>query len=190
MHARARPSRLPWHSLTAVVGLIYAFIFIPIVITAAVSFNHSARSVFPPQGFSLRWWRAALTPQWMEPLQFSLELAVLSALCTVVIGTPLAFALHRYRFFGRRLVETLVMGPLVLPAPITGIALLQFLYLVGLSDSVGFWALLVGYVTICLPFSVRTVGISLKGMPPNLEQAAMNLGANRFATLRDITRAA
>jgi putative spermidine/putrescine transport system permease protein len=185
--ARARPSRLPWHLLTVGVVLIYGFIFVPIVITAAVSFNATSRSVFPPQGFSLRWWSAALTEQWIGPLVFSLELAALSALCTVVLGTPLAFALHRYRFYGRNLVNTLVMGPLVLPALITGIALLQFLYLIGLGDSVGFWALLIGYITICLPFGVRTVGISLKGMPTNLEHAAMNLGATRFATLRDVT---
>jgi len=180
-------SAWPGRLLAASVALIYAFIFVPILITASVSFNAGSLSVFPPRGFSLRWWEVAFTPQWLGPLVFSLELAALSAVVTVLIGTPLAFALHRYRFIGRNLIQALVMGPLVLPALITGIALLQFLYLVGLDYVVGFWALLVGYVTICLPFGVRTVGISLAGVPPSLELAAMNLGATRLATLRDVT---
>ena len=72
---RAMTSRLPWSALKLAVACIYLFMLGPILITAAVSFNHDNRSYFPPRGFSLQWWSAAFGPQWSQPLLFSLELA-------------------------------------------------------------------------------------------------------------------
>lgn len=172
---RWRPT--PWTGLCIVVALIYAFIFIPILITAAVSFNAVDQSRFPPIGFSLRWWAEALGARWLQPLGFSVELATLTALLTALLGLPLAFALVRYRVPGRGALAALALGPLVLPALVTGIALLQFLQFAGLGVLFGFPALLIGHIVICLPFSVRTVAISLHTMPPRVEQAALSLGA-------------
>jgi putative spermidine/putrescine transport system permease protein len=159
----------------------------PILITAAVAFNRDSRSYFPPRGLSLQWWGAAFGPQWLQPLLFSLELATLTALISAVIGVPLAFAFQRYEFSGKAVVRAITLGPLILPSLVTGIALLQFLSLVGLGRWMGFWALLIGHVVICLPFSVRTVAISLTAMPGNLEPAAISLGAAPVAVLRHIT---
>ena len=69
----------PWTWLKVVVALIYLFMLGPIVITTVVSFNEGTRSLFPPEGFSLRWWHEALTAQWLEPVLFSLQLASLAA---------------------------------------------------------------------------------------------------------------
>ena len=159
----------------------------PIVITAAVAFNAADRSYFPPRGVSLQWWGAAFGPQWMQPLMFSLQLATLVALVSAAAGVPLAFAFQRYEFPGKSLVRVITLGPLILPSLVTGIALLQFLSLIGLGRWMGFWALLIGHVVICLPFSVRTVAISLAAMPGNLEPAAASLGARPLAVLRHIT---
>ena len=139
------------------------------------------------RGFSLHWWGAAFGPQWLQPLLFSLELATLTALISAVIGVPLAFAFQRYEFLGKAVVRAITLGPLILPSLVTGIALLQFLSLMGLGRWMGFWALLIGHVVICLPFSVRTVAISLVAMPGNLEPAAMSLGASPIAVLRHVT---
>ena len=175
----ARRARVtPWTGLCATVVVIYAFIFIPILITATVSFNAVNQSAFPPIGFSLRWWSGALTTRWLQPLGFSIELASLAAATTVVLGLPLAFGLVRYRFPGRDALAALSLGPLVLPALVTGIALLQTLQLVGLGVMFGFPALLIGHIIICLPFSVRTIAISLQSMPPRVERAALSLGAS------------
>lgn len=168
----------PWSALVAVVGLIYAFIFVPILITATVSFNTVNQSKFPPIGFSLRWWAEALTTRWLQPLGFSVELATLAALFTALLSLPLAFGLVRLRFPGRDLLAALSLGPLVLPALVTGIALLQLLQLAGLGFLFGLPALLIGHVVICLPFGVRTIAISLRAMPPRVEQAALSLGAS------------
>ncbi len=177
----------PWTGLTLLVAAIYAFILGPILITTAVSFNATNRSFFPPRGFTLRWWGEAFAPQWFQPLLFSLELAVVTALVSTVVGVPLAFALHRHRFPGRAIIHAVTLGPLILPTLVTGIALLQILTLAGYPQAIGFWALLIGHVVICLPFSVRTVAVSLATMPANLETAAAGLGARPLAVLRHVT---
>ena len=183
---RGRPG-VPWRVLTLCVGAIYLFILGPILITAAVAFNATNRSFFPPRGFSLRWWHGAFAPEWVAPLVFSLEIAALTALVATLVGVPLAFALHRHRFPGRELVRLVTIGPLILPTLVTGIALLQFLALVGLNGWMGFRALLIGHVVICLPFSVRTVAISLAAMPGGVERAAASLGAAPARVLWRVT---
>jgi putative spermidine/putrescine transport system permease protein len=182
-----RGSQLPWTMLRATVAAIFVFVLAPILITAAVSFNGSQRSVFPPEGFALRWWAEAFSPRWLEPMWFSLQLALLTALLCAAIGTPLAFALVRREFGGKAVLEALVLGPLILPTLVTGIALLQFLHAVGLGALVGFWGLLIGHVVISLPFIVRTVAISLRGMPASLESAAASLGAPPLTVLGEVT---
>jgi putative spermidine/putrescine transport system permease protein len=177
----------PWRALRLGVGAIYIFMLGPIVITALVAFNADNRSYFPPHGFSLRWWQAAFGPQWTQPLLFSLELAALTAVISALLGGPLAFAFQRYAFPGKDVVRAITLGPLILPSLVTGIALLQAVTLVGLGRYLGFWALLIGHVVICLPFVVRTVGISLQAMPGNLEPAAASLGAAPHAVLRHVT---
>ena len=177
----------PWHLLCAGAAAIYLFIFAPIVVTAAVSFNAVNQSRFPPIGFSLRWWREAFDPRWLQPLALSIELAAASAVIATLLGLPLAFGVVRHRFPGRDLVATLSLGPLALPSLVTGIALLQVLHLAGVGALYGFPALLIGHVVICLPFTVRTSAISLHGMPPRVEQAAYSLGATPFWVLVHVT---
>jgi putative spermidine/putrescine transport system permease protein len=177
----------PWHALQLVVLLVYVFILGPILITAAVSFNATNRSFFPPRGFSLRWWGEAFAPQWVQPMLFSLELAFWTALVATAIGVPLAFAFQRYEFPGKQIIRTVTLGPLILPTLVTGIALLQFLTIIGLGNWIGWWALLIGHVVICLPFSVRTVAISLETLPGSVEAAAASLGASPLAVLRHVT---
>jgi putative spermidine/putrescine transport system permease protein len=177
----------PWTALTWLVAVIYGFMFGPILITAAVSFNSVEQSRFPPSGFSLRWWYGVLDPRWLEPLQFSLELSMIAAVAATALGLPLAFALARHEFRGRRALATLALSPLMLPALVTGIGLLQLLELAGLGDLLGLPALVVGHVVICLPFVVRTIAISLGSVSRRVEDAARSLGATNTTVLIEIT---
>jgi len=183
---RWRANHAPWAGLRLFVIFVYVFSLGPILITAAVSFNSGNRSFFPPRGFSIRWWERAFAPEWLEPLWFSIKLGSLTALVATLLALPMAFALHRYRFRGRDALVALTLGPLMLPSLVTGVGLLQLFELLGLREYVGFTALLVGHVVICMPFAVRTVAISLSTLPPNLELAAASLGATRWATLRHV----
>ena len=173
----------PWAALRGVVVLVYAFMLGPILITAAVSFNASNRSQFPPRGFSLAWWERALSAEWIDPLMFSFKLGGITAVVSTLLALPLAFALTRHRFRGREAMVALTLGPLMLPALVTGVGLLQLFQYAGLREHMGFTALLVGHIVICLPFAVRTVAISLNTLPPSLELAAASLGASRWRTL-------
>ena len=184
--ARWRATSGPWALLCTVVAFVYVFSLGPILITTAVSFNQTNRSFFPPRGFSLRWWERALTPEWLDPLLFSLKLGTFTALMSTLLALPLAFALYRYRFRGREALVALTLGPLMLPTLVTGVGLLQLFQYVGWREHIGFAALLVGHVVICMPFAVRTVSISLQTLPPNLELAAASLGATPVRTLRHI----
>jgi len=114
-------------------------------------------------------------------------LATAAALGATLLGMPMALALVRYRFWGREVLASLVLGPLVLPALVTGIALLQMLQLVGLGFLFGFPALLLGHMMICLPFTVRTIAISLRAMPDHVERAAASLGASTRHVLMRVT---
>lgn len=178
---------LPWWALRVTVAAIYLFALGPIVITAAVSFNASNQSRFPPVGFSLRWWEAALVPRWLNPLLFSVELAAGAAVLSVLLGFPLAYALARGRFPGRDVLSALALAPLTLPALVTGIGLLQMLQLAGLRALFGLPALLIGHLVICLPFTVRTISVSLQSVPRNAELAALSLGASPLRTFWEVT---
>ncbi len=180
-------NRVPRLLLWAVVVATYTFMLIPILITAAVSFNEGNRSTFPPEGFSLEWWREAMSAQWLDPVFFSLRLATGASLIASVLGLLIAFALHRYRFLGREALVTLAMAPLMLPALITGIGLLQLFHFTGLRGWIGMPSLMIGHVAISIPYTVRTISISLATIPANMEQAAMNLGARPLAVLRTVT---
>lgn len=186
MTLHRRVSGGPWWLLRAVVAFVYLFSLGPILITAAVSFNATNRSFFPPHGFSLRWWERALSPEWVDPLLFSLKLGSITAILSTLLALPLAFALSRHRFRGREAMVALTLGPLMLPTLVTGVGLLQLFEYLGLREYLGFTALLAGHVVICLPFAVRTVAIGLQTLPPNVELAAASLGATRWRTLRHV----
>jgi len=176
-----------WGGLRAMVAAVYLFALGPIVITATVSFNAANQSRFPPLGFSLRWWAEALGPRWLGPLLFSVELATAASVLAVLAGFPLAYAVARRQFPGRDFLAALSLGPLALPALVTGIGLLQMLHLAGLEALFGLPALVLGHLVICLPFAVRTIGVSLLSIPGNAEQAAMSLGASPFTAFREVT---
>jgi putative spermidine/putrescine transport system permease protein len=181
-----RETSAAWALLCVVVALIYLFSLGPILITAAVSFNETNRSLFPPRGWSLRWWERAFGDEWMAPLWFSLKLGGITAVLSTLLALPLAFALHRYRFRGREALIALALGPLMLPTLVTGVGLLQMFQYIGWREHIGFGALLAGHLVICLPFAVRTVTISLQTLPHNVELAAASLGATRWQTLRHV----
>lgn len=182
-----RRTSASWLALRSAVGVIYVFMLGPILITATVAFNLTDRSYFPPRGLSLHWWGQAFSPQWTGAFAFSLELATLSAVATAIAGLPLALAFRRYQFPGKALIQAMTLGPLVLPSLVTGIALLQFLTLAGLGSWIGLPALLIGHIVICLPFSIRTIAISLEAIPANAELAASSLGAHPLTVLREVT---
>ena len=159
----------------------YLFLYVPIVALIAYSFNDSPiPNIW--RGFTLKWYAALATDtELIAGLVLSLKIAFLSACGAVVLGTSAAFALVRYRrFTGRTLFSGMVTAPLVMPEVVVGLSLL--LMLVSVQRAFGFpekglVTIWFGHLLIGIAYATVVVKARLKELNPQLEEAALDLGA-------------
>jgi putative spermidine/putrescine transport system permease protein len=167
-------------------ALVYAFVMAPIVVVLLASFTAAEYTSFPPHGLSLRWYlEIADNPEFIESFRVSAIVAAITGVLATVLGTLAALVLVRHRFAGRDAVNAFFLSPLMLPAVILGIALLQFYTRVGITRTP--FALVCGHLVITVPYVIRLVAASLAGFDRSLELAAMNLGATPWQTFRRVT---
>ena len=166
--------------------LVVLFILGPLIIIIGGSFTETTYVAFPPTGFTLRWYEQLMHRRdFLDSFVISVVLATLCSLCAMVLGTAAVVGLHRHRVTGSRLFRGFLMSPLVLPTIVTGVALLQFYYLIDMDAPLT--GLLIGHVLITIPYVVRTVGAGLQGLDPAMEEAASSLGAGGLRTLLKVT---
>lgn len=164
--------------------IIYAYLYIPIIILIVNSFNES-RFGIQWQGFSTKWYELlANNDSLLEAAGHSLTMAVLSATFATAIGTLTAVALFRYRFRGKPFVGGMLFVVMMSPDIVMAISLLVLFMILGVS--LGFWSLLFSHITFCLPFVVVTVYARLKDFDVKMLEAARDLGAGEFTILRKI----
>ncbi|BBG60172.1 Inner membrane ABC transporter permease protein ydcV [Providencia rustigianii] len=164
--------------------IIYAYLYIPIIILIVNSFNES-RFGIQWQGFSTKWYELlSNNDSLLEAAGHSLTMAVLSATFATVIGTLTAVALFRYRFRGKPFVGGMLFVVMMSPDIVMAISLLVLFMILGVS--LGFWSLLFSHITFCLPFVVVTVYARLKDFDVKMLEAARDLGAGEFTILRKI----
>ena len=163
----------------------YLFLLAPIVVVVIWSFSDSPALTFPPRTWSLRWFRyLAGRDEFIDAALVSAQIAALASVGAVVLGMLAAWAIVRHRVPAVAVVEALLMGPLVLPGIITGIALLQFFTAIGVVQS--FERLVLGHIVICTPYAIKSISASLYGIDPALEEASRTLGASRWRTFRRV----
>jgi putative spermidine/putrescine transport system permease protein len=167
-------------------GLVFFYLILPICIILPISFSASPYLEFPPRGFSLQWYQRYFESSgWIDATVLSLQVAVVVTFFATVIGTAAALGLARGRFRGKQWIHALIISPMVIPAIIIAIAF-YFLFagwkLIGTPTG-----LILAHTVMALPFVVVNVTAALKGFDERLEQAAMNLGANRLQTFFRIT---
>lgn len=173
-------------ALRVVNVLVLAFVLAPILLVVWMSFTPEAFFQPPLTHFSLRWYREALSyPDFVNAFGLSLELAALAALLTVTLCFLAAYGLVRYRFPGSGLLLNLFTSPLVVPAVVFGIAMLQFVNRFGLYNRL--IGLLLAHVVIVTPYAIRTLHATLQAVPEEMEWAAMCLGATRRRMMLAIT---
>jgi putrescine transport system permease protein len=167
-------------------ALGFAFLYLPILLLVAFSFNGS-RLVTVWGGFSTRWYGALFRNEaLMEAAWITLRIALLSATFATVLGTLAALALVRYgRFRGRTLFTGMIYAPMVMPEVITGLALLLFFVAVDLDR--GFWTVTLAHTTLTMCFVTVVVQARLVGFDRSLEEAAMDLGAPPLKTFFAVT---
>ncbi len=161
------------------------FLLTPLVVTVAVSFGSSAVFTLPPPGWSLRWYeRLGNTRGLWASLVTSVQIAGLSTLISLVLGTLCAIGLLRGRFRGREAMAAFLVSPLMLPGLVIGIAMLQGFRAAGLREA---WtSLLVAHVVITMPYVVRTVLAALSLFDFTLIDAARMLGCSTLEAIRRV----
>ena len=176
------------HAVNIVGGLVVLYLLVPIAVIFVFSFNDPAgRYNYTWVGFTLEHWAHAFSREDLtEALLTSLKLALLATLVSTVIGTLMALALVRHKFFGRRAANFLIVIPMATPEVVMGAALLSFFLILG-SPSLGFQTLLIAHVMFCISFVVVVVRSRLIGFDRSLEEAAKDLGATAFTTFRLVT---
>ncbi len=159
----------------------YAFLYLPIVALVVFSFNDSP---IPNSwaGFTFKWYVGLLDDnEILSGLWLSLKIALLSATGSIVLGTLAAFALVRYRrFAGRGLFTGMVSAPLVMPEVIIGLSLLLMLVAVQRATGVperGLVTIFLGHLLVGMAYATVVVQARLRELNPQLEEAAMDLGA-------------
>ena len=179
----SRPARI---ALGAAMVFGLAFIYVPLFVVLVNSFNASRTFGWPPDGFTLEWWRRAGASEGVrDAVLSSIVVAAAATAIALVLGTMLAFAVARYRFFGRETVSLLVILPIALPGIVTGIALNAAFTAGGVPF--GYFTVVVGHATFCIVLVHNNVLARLRRTGTSLEEASADLGANSFTTLRRVT---
>jgi spermidine/putrescine transport system permease protein len=177
-----RPSRVP----ALVLVLVLGFLYLPILLLVANSFN-AARFSSTWGGFSLRWYAALLEPSsrdlW-EAARRTLLIATVSSAASMVLGTLSACALHWYRSRLQRVHYGILYLPIVIPDLLMGIGLLLFFSALGTPLGVG--TILLAHITFCASFVAVVVLGRLQGFDETVIDAARDLGAGRWTIVRRI----
>jgi putative spermidine/putrescine transport system permease protein len=171
----------------ALVIVAFAFLVLPLLVAVIMSFDaRSYLGPFPPQDFSLRWYREFFSNDYyLKGLWISITVSTLAAAAAVLIGVSMAVVVDRSTFPGKTLVVNLFLAPLIIPAVVMGFALLIFLSRVGIFD--GYWRLLAGHLLVAIPYTFRTTLVSLAGVPKRYVEVAQSLGATERQAFWDIT---
>lgn len=172
--------------LKAVNAVIIIYLLAPILVVVATAFTTTAYPVFPPEGFTFRWFEKFLASrEFVESVKVSTLLATSSTLVAAILGTSSAIALTRFPIPGKALISALLLSPILFPTIVLGLALLVFSTRIGLSGT--FINLVCAHVVLITPFVIRMVMVSLARFDPAIEEAARNLGAGRWRTFFLIT---
>jgi putative spermidine/putrescine transport system permease protein len=172
--------------LYAVTALILFYLIFPIFVVIPVSFSSAKFLQFPPPGLSLQWYDKYFSRRdWTDATLLSLRIGAITAVFATVLGTLASLALVRGRFWGRNLINSFLVSPLIIPSIIVAIGVYFFyarLQIVGRP-----FALALAHTALAIPFVVVNVSATLYGFDERLEYAAMNLGANRWQTFFKVT---
>lgn len=185
-----RLSRLSKIILLAMVLVLLAFMYIPLLVVVLNSFNQAQISSWPIDGFSFKWWQFAAS---YGPIRSALLNSVLVAtgamLIASVLGTLVAFALKGFDFFGKGTINLLVVLPIALPGVVTGVAFSNTYnnFLSPLGFNIGYFGMIVAHATFCIVMVFNNVFARLKRMNPSLQEASADLGAGLWQTFRLVT---
>ncbi len=166
--------------------LIFAFLFVPIIVIIPLSFNSEPYFTYPMPGFSLRWYEEFFTsPQWLLGLQNSIIVGIFATLVATVLGTLAALGLNRAEYPGKSTILAVLISPIIVPIVITAAGMFYFYAKLGLTGTLA--GLVFAHATIGVPFVVITVSATLAGFDYNLIRAGASLGGDPLRVFFRIT---
>ena len=170
-----------------VTGLVLLFLYVPLFVIMLYAFNPARSQGWPLPGLSTRWFTATWNNADVRTaLVTSLKAGAGATTIALILGSLAAFAVHRFRFFGRETVSFLLILPLALPGIVTGMALNSTINLggelVGISFSL--WTIIIGHATFCVVVVYNNVIARLRRTATSLVEASYDLGADGFQTFR------
>ncbi len=180
-------ARVRRHLLDVYALLALVYLFLPISVVVAFSFNNPlGRFNYTWQGFTLSNWTHPFSyPGIQHALVVSIEIALLSAIVATALGTFIALALVRYKFRGSATTNLLIFVPMATPEIVMGASLLTLF--LNWKVPQGFGTILIAHIMFNISYVVVTVRARLVGFDRHLEEAAMDLGANETVTFFRVT---
>ncbi|MFF8846237.1 ABC transporter permease [Streptomyces sp. NPDC015127] len=173
--------------LTAIATVILLFLALPIVVILVTSFSGNAFASFPPDEWTLNWYKALFADgsKWPAALSLSALVAALSTVFSLIIAVTAATALVRSELPLRSAVFALVLGPLVIPQIVTALGLFLLFEPAAMLGSP--LAIALGHTVLAAPIAVLILIATLRGIDERLEDAAASMGAGRLTIARRIT---
>lgn len=165
---------------------VLAFLYLPILTIVLYSFNADRAQTWPIKELTTHWFGDAIANQAIrDALGLSLQTAIGATLIALLLGTLAAFAVQRFRFFGRETVSFVLLLPIALPGIVTGMALNATYNTIGIPFSV--LTIVVGHATFCVVTVYNNVIARLRRSSRSIEEASMDLGADTWQTFRYVT---
>jgi putative spermidine/putrescine transport system permease protein len=173
-------------ALAAWSALVILFLWIPLALIMVYAFNKSNVQSWPIPGLTTHWFRVAWASQEVrDAVWLSVRAGLLATGVALVLGSAAAFAIDRFRFFGRESVSFLLVLPIALPGIITGMALNSFFTFNHIDLSL--WTIVIGHATFCVVIVYNNVLARLRRTQSSLLEASMDLGADGWQTFRFVT---
>ncbi len=168
-------------------SIVYIFLFLPISVIVVNSFNATTTKPYMSwKGFTLDWYvKLWDNSSLLEAFSNTMIIAIVSTVLATVIGTLGAIGMYRYKFKGKGLIDGLLYIPVVIPEIVLGISLLTIFANVNIPR--GMLTLILAHVTFCIPFVIFNVRARLSGYDNSIEEASLDLGANRVRTFFEVT---
>lgn len=168
-----------------IIGLVLAFLFLPIVVLVVYSFNKSSTNIVF-EGFTLKWYKTLFSnTNLIDAFSNTILVAVVSTVVSTVVGTISAVGLYKYDFKGKGIINALLYIPIVIPEIVLGISLLSMYTLMKLE--LGIFTLLLAHITFSIPYVIVSVRSSLSIGTSIQEEASYDLGVGKFKTFWYIT---
>ena len=189
---RSGKNKLRRQKIMSVLGEIYAVLmytlfYIPVAVMIVFSFNDAKRN-YSWEGFTTDWYRKLFsfsnTMLW-DALIYSLVIAVLATVISTVIGVLGAIGLKKFEFKAKKFVNVMIYVPIIVPEIVLAVAMLIIFITIGVKMGMG--TILIGHCTFCIPYAVVTIKGRISGDNETLEEASMDLGANRIQTFMRVT---